>query len=222
MKPEQIGKTPLYVHIPKTGGTFLTSYLQESYGSDIRIWGHGNIREFSNRDKYFKFAILRNPFDWYVSRYFYFGRKRLFEKGLSIDCDSLLFGRDFINKFPTFRDHFYWGVKNKTVAFWLADRVKGMCYVDGQDVMDYYGTLESLSELTEVISKKCGIDARISIHDYSLIYPDTKKRNINPDQRAVNHNHYSEYYDKDMISIVLEKDADILEKFGYSFERKEY
>lgn len=207
-----MGKTPLYLHIPKTGGTFLTSYLQEAYGSRLRIFGHRNIKELRDKRKYFKFAIVRNPFDWYVSRYFYFLRKQILEKGVSIECDSGLNGQYFRNKFPIFKDHLYWGVKETIKGFWLSDRVRKMCYVRGRDAMNYYGTLESLDELTEAISNECGIDASISIHDF--------KSKLNPDKRMINHNHYSEYYDDDMVKLVLAKDAEIIKRFGYSFERK--
>lgn len=215
-----MARKPLYVHIPKTGGTFLSSYLEEAYGEKINIWGHRNIYELSNRARYFKFAIIRNPFDWYVSRYFYFGRKQLAEKGVSIDSDSGMLGGAFRNKFPSFKEHLYWGAKENINGFWLSDRVRKMCYVRGRDTMNYYGTLESLDELTEVISKECGIDASISIHDFSLNYLNERKIKTNPDQRMINHNHYSDYYDDDMIKLVLVKDAEIIKRFGYSFERK--
>ena len=210
----QMNKDLLFLHIPKTGGTFLYSYLKEAYGSNIVLFGHGNIREFPEKRKYFKFAILRNPFDWYVSRYFYYFRKQMVEKGVSIDCDSGFFGEYFRNNFPTFKGHFYWGFKNKQIDFSFSYRIRNISYTRGHNSINYYGKLESLYDLNRVISEKCGLDPTITIPDYEA------KSKVHPDERKINHKHYSEYYDDDMIKLVLEKDADILSKFGYTFERK--
>ena len=89
-----------------------------------------------------------------------------------------------------------------------------MCHTNGRDSINHYFKLESLHEIIDVISSKCGIDARISISDYE------SKLRDRADKRLINHNHYSQYYDEDMIKLVEDMDGDIIKRFGYSFERK--
>lgn len=60
----------IYVHIPKTGGTSLDSYLKEALPSSDEFYDHKPVwfAEKYMKD-YFKWATLRNPFDRSISIY---------------------------------------------------------------------------------------------------------------------------------------------------------
>lgn len=67
----------IFTHIPKTGGSSLFSFRSsiprkiEPYCKSLTVMsGHQYLRNFSKREffkKAFKFAIVRNPYDRYVS-----------------------------------------------------------------------------------------------------------------------------------------------------------
>ena len=61
----------IFIHIEKTGGTSINDF----FNFDDVYEKHGTINYFKNEygkklfDEYFKFTIVRNPWDWLVSRY---------------------------------------------------------------------------------------------------------------------------------------------------------
>jgi hypothetical protein len=61
----------IFIHIPKTGGTSISSSLI-NYG-DSHPWKHQLARKFSNKkyQDYFKFSFVRNPWERLVSMYHY-------------------------------------------------------------------------------------------------------------------------------------------------------
>lgn len=71
-------KNFVWVHLPKTGGTWvretLAKYAPASWGLEVRYPGHHSIR--SAGPKYEgvpAFHIIRNPWEWYVSWYGFWG-----------------------------------------------------------------------------------------------------------------------------------------------------
>lgn len=215
----------LFIHIPRTGGTFLREYLKKASNAEIVQFGHwrfssGNTqqgyiqqhlpipKELFPLDNYFKFTFIRNPWDWYVSRYFYFCRSPVVENGLSIKCDSGLIGVDFIKRFPTFKEHMLWG-NSKSPNFWLNSRYQDMCFVDGKNLINYVGKLENIEESINEVFKRCNIISQVSYQDF---YRDAD-RFFN----GTTHKHYSCYYDKELIDLVYEKDKKIITKFNYNY-----
>jgi len=63
-----------YLHIPKTGGSSISSVLHNVEGTkDIVV--HDSIRAFNNVNDYFIFTIVRNPFTRIASAYEHEKRK---------------------------------------------------------------------------------------------------------------------------------------------------
>lgn len=62
----------IFVHYPRTGGSsieFLFEQpMQDTVPLSILVHRYGQ----ETCDNYYKFTIVRNPFDWFVSSYFYF------------------------------------------------------------------------------------------------------------------------------------------------------
>ena len=69
----------IFIHIPKTGGTFLENKLQhlaaKKYNEYRRMTSHYTINEYLNKiDKYIVFGVVRNPYDRIMSAYNMFVR----------------------------------------------------------------------------------------------------------------------------------------------------
>lgn len=67
----------VYIAIPKTGTTSTENYLKKVLPNSKNGVYHKHIKakdikkRLPNYDEYFKFAVVRNPYDWYVSWYTY-------------------------------------------------------------------------------------------------------------------------------------------------------
>ena len=73
MSPEFSRRKIIFVHIPKTGGTSISAAL---FGNASLTWGHFGVRDFyaelgAEIDDYYKFCVVRNPWDRFVSAYHY-------------------------------------------------------------------------------------------------------------------------------------------------------
>ena len=203
-------KIGLYIHIPRTGGTFLRSYFADS-APTIKQVGHDRLSELDfDLTPYFKFAFIRNPWDWYVSRYFYFCRIMAVEAGVSITCDSGLMGNEFSKRFPTLKEHLLWGLENAE-NFWLTDRYKDMCFIDGADKIDFVFRFEDLKGNVKNLFSHLQIKPTIS---YSKFCQTAGGKFFN----STEHLHYSKYYDADLIELVHNNDSYIIERFGYEYE----
>ena len=64
-----VHKKFIFVHFPKTGGTFIQKFLLETVSECVseKYKTHTSITEIKKRKNKFKFGFVRNPFDWYVS-----------------------------------------------------------------------------------------------------------------------------------------------------------
>ncbi len=202
-------KTPLFVHIPKTAGTFLIEYFKVCGG--IKIYGHNCLCDLENRSNYFTFAFIRNPYDWHVSRYAYFCRKHIEERGVSIDCDSGLFGKAFKHRFPTFKDYILWGHNNNIKNFWLFDRLKQMCFVDNEFEVDFIGSFENIEKSIHKILTINNITPKVSYKEFVGI-ADNKKY-VNKSK----HNIYTTYYDNELTSIIGKNEDFILSLMEESY-----
>lgn len=205
----------IYVHIPRTGGTFLRQYFKTHCDEDIVQIGHSTLSELRQVDidlnDFYRFAVIRNPFDWYVSRYFYFKRIPAVEGGVSKGCDAGLKNDHFTNKFPTFKHHIMYGFEFDEIGFWLSDRYKYMCRVNGKDKLTHICYFENLAESIIQLLKEYDITPSKTCSEFQ---GEVGKLN------NTKHKHYSKYYTDDLIELVREKDKFIIDKFGYEFERE--
>ena len=60
------------VHVPKTGGISISSVLKSIDGGDNCRESHVVHESDLDLQDYFKFCIVRNPWDRFLSCYFYF------------------------------------------------------------------------------------------------------------------------------------------------------
>jgi len=208
-------KNYLFVHIPKTGGTTIGQNLSSSnlYGN-IGGWrggpymGHFSLKDIESiseaegddYDNLIKFVTIRNPWSWYVSWY-HFLKKHAF-----VDSDFIE-ERTLVNKsFDKFIKSIFEkrselvftnGGKNtpkyQQMIDWITDS-KG-------NTVEHIIKMESIKEEPNIL-KKIGLDITLSGHE-----------------RKSKHNHYSSYYNDDLIQIVESMHKDDIDIFKYKFEK---
>jgi hypothetical protein len=154
----------IFIHIYKVAGTSISSALRKynylpskknklksTFGVNPSIYsrdfdGHITARELSSKipasifGSYFKFAFVRNPWDWQVSLY-HFGKQ------LRSHHQHHLFNN------MTFREYLDWRVNEDLKLqsdFILSD--------DGKMLVDYVGRLESINQDFSEICESIGLD----------------------------------------------------------------
>lgn len=213
-------KTISFFHFPRTGGSFVNNYLKEYLDGYFIHVGHPRYIDVAEQTKgIFKFSFVRNPFAWYVSRYFYYRRLDWkTEGGVLIKCDDGLSGKTFIEKFPTFEDHMVWGFKNIpnfSMQYCFDFMLKDL--VSDEIKMQYIGKNETMSDdLKTVLELSNTPIPEVSLDSYYNMY----KTNDIMTNRSF-HNHYSTYYTDTAKTLVILHDSYILNKFNYSLEKQE-
>jgi len=153
-----------------------------------------NDTEFFNNA--FKFAFVRNPFDWLLSTYFYIkcakGHKfhdRISKMNLYQFLNWYIFVARYMDR--PFGSNKYLHLKN-----FLTDEY-------GNVIIDYIGQIEKFQE---------GIDHVLSTLD--MKHQNVEVVNKNPNRKA----EWKEYYDPRCRKIVETYFGEDLEFFGYNFE----
>ena len=198
----------VFIHIPKTAGTYITVALNieslalprqrgdfkqtgnVTFGHQdyAKLVGMGIIsKEFDNNS--FKYTFCRNPFDRAVSHFFY--AKRRHPEILNRKTSFLEFTKNL---------HLYKRYPKQVGRFGgvLAFRPQCEC-ITGVNI-DFIGHLETLREDLEKISKIIGT----GIKDVPV-----KNRNV------TEHAHYSHYYDQESEENIKNFYAVDFERFGY-------
>lgn len=184
------------LHIPKTGGTSINKSLKGVFGKHCKWTGHvklDSIVGHKHQDRcgdYFKFAFVRNPWDRFLSCYFYFKNYGIRE-GHDVSTGKI------VNQFSDFEDfacsfkdvrHLIKSSHLKSQTGWIDDRV------------DFIGRFESLQQDFNAVCDKIGIGP-------------TKLSHKNKSE----HKPYYEYYNSNTQSIVGEIYKEDIKFLGYKF-----
>ncbi|HUQ36120.1 MAG TPA: sulfotransferase family 2 domain-containing protein [Aestuariivirga sp.] len=199
----------IFVHIPKTGGTsienciwpaprnredlwmgFVSSYrnkyqtggLQHLLARHIRLEVGGNIF-----NAYFKFAIVRNPWDKLVSQYTYLRKRKDLQHYLGVTAET------------TFAQYIEAAALSDHVQ--LTPQVDFVNDENGLSIVDFIGRFETLKEDAQRIFSRIGIQ--------NMILPHT--------QRSLREKDYRSYYTaetRDRVAQIYERDIAL---FKYKF-----
>lgn len=224
-----LSKTPfIFVHIPKTAGM--------SVLNSMSCWDpiyHENIEydilkikeKKENPCNYFKFTIIRNPWDRIVSNFF-FHKQRIHN---DINLHKVLFKKKEKEKLKK------WIMLHELEdLFWRKYEFK-----DWLKILDEEESVENKSIYTNVIKKtymdlisinnEISVDYIINFHnfkrDLNLIKTLSGKSfsdSENSWKNKSNHNDYREYYDSKSIEIVEKIFKKDIEVFNFKFDVKEY
>jgi len=186
----------IFVHIRKTGGSSLSSFLKE-IDQDAEYAYHPNhslhaplswyTKAYGDQvyNDYFKFTFVRNPWDLRISFKQWCantgGRLGKYARQLSFS--------DWIKRYAVRYNPDKTGVGMTQLS-----------YLNPIKDMNFIGKFENLQEDFNIICDKIGIPQQEL-----------------PRKNATKHKHYTEYYDEETRQIVAEKYAKDIEMFGYKF-----
>ena len=177
----------IFFHIPKTGGSSMTNHFSK-YGKQK---GQPHNSHCDTNREFFRFGFFRNPWDRFVSKYFYFKAYGKTKAGNDLHSGQIVNRynsfQQFTLNFPNIYEEFKSPHWNPQVD-WVEDRI------------DFIGRFENLQEDFNIICDKIGIP----------------KQQL-PHKNKTKHKHYTEYYDEETKQIVAKKYAKDIEYFGYEF-----
>lgn len=206
-----IGGDWVFVHVPKTGGQSMERSVSEKSKSYFDI--HSPLYaaeeliepEALYSEKYWKFAFVRNPFDWEVSNYFWHNfansngdiPKCTFDEWVKwrYDDDQSIIKIDHFKKLNKEDDYWYFKGfgKNPQLGMFLSS--------NGEFSVDFVGRFENLNKDWQ---KVCSV---LNIENDLKHYGKSK------------HNDYRQYYNNSETYDIVEVAKRIdLQVFNYNFD----
>jgi hypothetical protein len=188
----------IFVHIPKCAGISVVKSLFGDFSC-----GHGNLKRYQimfgpeEFNRYFKFTVVRNPFDRLVSAFLFMKKgginekdKRWGERNLAPYADFDAFVKGWVNR------------RNIWSGLHFRPQHSFICIKKDQPGLDFIGYLENLPADFDFICRKLQIQS-------SLI---EANRNLSRKKS------YTDYYTDETRAIVAEAYADDLRILGYNFD----
>ena len=200
----------IYIHIPKCAGTSIDYALLSRYYSKFdktnKIWEqHASAQQIKSHyasknqwNNYFKFAIIRNPFDRIVSSYNFLCRRM---KPCNFR-DRMLF-KDFVFRRGEFKDMLYPSliIKRENEYHQIGPSFSYLFDENNNLLVDHIGKFENLKEEWGFICEQLKVKLKLNHHN----------------KYSRDNKHYRDYYDdetKEFVAKTYEKD---LEMFEYKF-----
>jgi hypothetical protein len=220
----------IYVHIPKSAGTFIKHYLlsnieedyksnqnQQDYDSQYRTTCeralNAVVNEVPDWREYFKFTIVRNPFDRVVSMFAYIGGWK-YDYFIKNNINSPVmehveaFRRFYLNDdFDGFLVEAYENERIRKFHIGYYDNYVDRLTVHGKVAIDKFYKMEEMDSCLKDLQQRFGFSSDKAFNDW--------RQNSSAEYRK--RCHYSKYYSdfaKDLVSDHFKRD---LEFFGYEF-----
>jgi hypothetical protein len=194
----------IFVHIQKTGGMSVRSAFSAKWATDHSTALEWKAKKPEEWETYFKFAFVRNPWSFMVSRYFFLSdKKRKGKRGYRTSAGKSF--KEWVvwhtspKRFTQDKKRGFLGVDGFPMQFyrplseWISDE-------KGNIIVDFVGRLENLQGDFDFICKAIDRD-----------------RYVLPRINTSKHRDYRSYYDEETRGIVasfFEKD---IRNFGYEF-----
>ena len=184
----------IFTHIPKCAGCSIHKILCECLETPYEkaYSDHLKLTMTNETENYFKFTFVRNPWDRFLSTYFYFRAQGRGGRG-----DAKM-GK-VVNRYKSFKD-FALNFNNIPSNKWVFPHFNEQLNWISKN-HDFVGRFETLQEDFKTICDRTGIP-----------------RHQLPHENKSNHKHYTESYDEETKQIIAEKYAKDIEYFGYKFE----
>lgn len=167
----------LFIHIPKAAGTSINMTLFGNMGlGHLRAKDYINIFGFLNYKSFFKFSIVRNPYDRFESAYNF-----LLNGGMNSQDQS--FANKYLVGYNDINDFIQNGfISSNMIKNWthFVPQYKYVC-VNKQLTVDFIGKLENISKdfayISNIIGIKCDL-LNINYHnknESSMLTCESKK-----------------------------------------------
>ena len=192
-----VNKDFVFIHIPKTGGTWLTRGISQSpqHRSQVQIAPHAPLGLIPENFEHLPaWACVRNPWDWYVSWY-EFSRAHMRNRTSIFSVPPNMFTRHHHEDQLMMRN-FEAYIKECTISF--SDLVRKMIEHPRMQV-----TVHPIEDGLDKILAEYVPSAKMS------------PKRVNASQRTRG---YHGYYTDELREIVEEKDRDLIEQFDYTFD----
>ncbi len=185
----------IFVHIPKCAGVSVNNTLFGNLAGGHRTFDeYLTVFEADSIVNYFKFTIVRNPWDRLVSAYFFLKKggfnqrdKAWFDRELSHYNGFDQFVKEWLNRKNIWRfEHF------RPQAHYIFDKYNKI-------PIDFVGFFENLNEDFNYIAEKVGVSERL------------------PCDNVGKHKNYQDYYNEETIEIVSHVYKDDIKLLGYDF-----
>jgi chondroitin 4-sulfotransferase 11 len=196
----------IFIHIPKTAGNSVAGAFGFGWPAHTDLGRYAETLRPEIFRGYFKFAVVRNPWDRMLSE-FVFQRKKhkpRHEKPFVFDERGARRGfaewiRSVLAKPGEFPGPQWAGDVSPSIHRW-SPQVDWIS-VDGMIAVDFVARMERLESDFETVRRRAGLPVG------SL-----------PRHNRTRHRHYSHYYDAETRHLVAEYYAADIEEFGYRFE----
>lgn len=209
------GRSYIFVHIPKTGGTSMALALEDrAHRDDIligdtpkaqkrrgrvkklrasgRLWKHSTLADIDGvltPDEILQmtcFTLVRNPWDRMVSYYHWLQMQRFDHRAVTL-AQTLSFA-EFLS-----HEHTQSSLQAWPYARYMTD-------VTGREQADFYLRLEHLDEDLAPLAARLGFDLEM------------------PHANRSNRRDFRSYYSSDKVDLVARISAADIARFGYQFE----
>lgn len=194
-------KKAIFVHIPKCAGISVNKALFGNLaGGHTTLEQYLNIYEPKNVLSYFKFTIVRNPWDRVVSAYHFLkqgglnNNDREFYKNELVNFDSF---DDFVKNWLVYPENLKKYHHFQTQSHYILDKYNKV-------KLDFIGYLENIDKDFEYICNKMNIEVTL------------------PNSNKSNRNNYQDYYSDETRAIVAEVYKQDIELLGYDFDNSKF
>lgn len=229
------------VTTPKTGWTFSKDYIKENFPGARFV--HKYVKDLSKEDfKKFKFGIVRNPWDYYVSWFHYHkAQNGVWFKAIMQDKDKTF--RNFIITLNDFNGHklgesISWDLDKHLVTngFKIQNEAVGLyslLYLSSfskksidliikqqlslNEIIDQYNDIIDVNHFCKTETLNQDLYHALTAAGYT--FTDQKKKALlnAPKVNKSNHTLYTEYYDDELVDLVANLDRLIIQKHNYKF-----
>lgn len=191
----------VFLHVPRTGGNFVRALLEQYAPPDWQLQraaDHATVHEIPASHRHLpRLAIVRNPYDWYVSWYHFQQRTRdpFF---LEVTANGTLSFRDsMLRLFAAY----------PSIALGEGPFTQQIRALLGHDLAGVRtGKIENLREDLQRLLAECAPLPPEMVEAIAAMPPQ------NPSQ----HGPWPSYYDAELVALIADKDRDALRFFGYS------
>jgi hypothetical protein len=206
------------LHLNRTGGTWLNFVLDHYAPCEWELTQHGHPHAGADQapDGFKLFGFIRNPWDWYVSQYFFFRQHWEDKTGgyLLPRAKWHDFEQDFAQMFersPSGRDGFLQDAPTLIRGEFSHSQLTSTFnrIMSSSECAIRVGRFEQLrTQAVDLLTWACGepLDPKLAFALENF-----------PIQNSSRRGHYGDYYTSELSELVLERDRGLIHEFGYTF-----
>lgn len=191
----------IFLHVPKTGGTWVRMMLQLSGGIERELKGHNPYSKVTPKDRP-AFCFVRNPWDWYISLYCHY-HQNLIQRRHEFRAPRLAWRKHTHDLATVFGGSFEEMFMHLDTT--LSETLKGICtkpYPEAKDPL-VYRYEDGLSDQLILFLNHVGVSNTEKIESFS-----ESRFNASKETDKI-------IYTDRLIDIVRERDRGLIEQYGY-------